>query len=156
MDFQEIDLPAVGKKYIINLNDLDIVVIHHNTGKKELYFVKDDEVLYNIEFSENVAKDLGMILTGTFYQTLSPDKVDFIINQMVMEWIKIKDYPKLHNKTITELDIRRNTGCTVIAVIRGKEFFINPDPYNFKFNPQDTIILVANREQLKKFFEYIR
>lgn len=110
MEFQEVDLPAVGKKYIINLDNLDIVVIYHNTGKRELYFVKDDEVLYNIEFSENIAKNLGMILTGAFYQTLSPDKVDFIINQVVMEWIKIKHYPKLHNKTIAELDIRKKYG----------------------------------------------
>ncbi|MCX7871135.1 MAG: potassium transporter TrkA [bacterium] len=155
MEFQEIDLPAVGKKYIINLDNLDIVVIYHNTGKRELYFVKDDEVLYNIEFSENIAKNLGMILTGAFYQTLSPDKVDFIINQVVMEWIKIKHYPKLHNKTIAELDIRKNTGCTIIAVIRDGQFFINPDPYQFKFDPKDTIIVVSNREQLEKFFKYI-
>lgn len=117
MEFQEIDLPAVGKKYIINLDNLDIVVIYHNTGKRELYFVKDDEVLYNIEFSENIAKNLGMILTGAFYQTLSPDKVDFIINQVVMEWIKIKHYPKLHNKTIAELDIRKNTGCLLLLLL---------------------------------------
>ncbi|MGB9638449.1 MAG: cation:proton antiporter regulatory subunit [bacterium] len=155
MDFQEIDLPAVGKKYIINSDNVDIVVIYHNTGKRELYFIKDDEVLYNIEFSENISKNLGMILTGTFYQTLEPDKVDFIINQIVMEWIKIKDYPKLHNKTIAELDIRKNTGCTIIAVIRNQEFFINPDPYQFRFSPNDTIIVVSNREQLKKFFKYI-
>ena len=106
-----------------------------------------------------------MILTGTFYQSLSPDKVDFISDkevdfitnkQILMEWINLKNYSKLHNKTIAELDIRKNTGATIISVIKNNEFIINPDPYNFKFEPNDTIIVISNREQLKKFLEYIK
>ena len=155
MDFKEFDLPGVGKKYTLELPDVEIVVIHHNTGRRELYFIKEEEVLYNIELSENISKNLGMILTGTFYQTLEFDKVDFIINQMIIEWVKLKDYPKLHYKTIAELDIRKKTGCNIIAVVRDKNFYINPDPYEFKFEPTDIIIVVSNREQLKNFFNYI-
>ena len=40
IDFNKVDLPGVGKKYIISLNYIDIVVIHYNTGKKEFIFHK--------------------------------------------------------------------------------------------------------------------
>ncbi|MCS7165388.1 MAG: TrkA C-terminal domain-containing protein [Candidatus Calescibacterium sp.] len=153
--FEEIDLPGIGRKYVIKTYDKEIQVIVYETGIKQVYFVKDDEVVFEFTLTSEEAKRLGLILTEAFYQTVSKDKLEYIQDQLIFEWIKISDRSPFVGRTLSDLEVRKKTGASVVAVIRGKEFFPNPDPYSFKFLPNDTIICIGNRKQLKDLEKYI-
>jgi CPA2 family monovalent cation:H+ antiporter-2 len=52
-------------------------------------------------------------------------------------------------KTLKELDIRKNTGATVIAIARNGEAITNPGP-DFTLNPDDIVVLLGAHADLDK------
>ncbi|MEN3015124.1 MAG: TrkA C-terminal domain-containing protein [bacterium] len=154
--FEEIDLPGIGKKYIINIPEYEINVIVYESGIKHLYFLKEDEIVFEVTLTREDSKNLGMILTETFYKTVTKDKVEYFQKQIIFEWLKIPSGSKFIDKTISELDIRAKTGVSVIGVVRKEEFILNPDPINFKLNKEDILVCVGNRQQLNELERYIR
>jgi K+/H+ antiporter YhaU regulatory subunit KhtT len=52
-------------------------------------------------------------------------------------------------KTLRELDIRKNTGATVIAIARGGEANTNPGP-DFQLQPDDIVVLIGGHGELDK------
>jgi len=66
MPITESDLPGVGKKFEINLDDGEMVVVIHNTGKREVFRRPnpdaDSEKVF--EFSDDLARTIGSIIGG--------------------------------------------------------------------------------------------
>jgi len=67
-----------------------------------------------------------------------------------MEWIKITKDSTLANKKIEELKIRKITGVSITTIIRGETVIPNPRSSEV-LQPNDTIIIVGNNEQIKNF-----
>ena len=61
---------------------------------------------------------------------------------------------KMIGKSIQETDIRRNTGCSIIAINQGDGLLINPDPA-VTMNANSEIILIGSQESEKIFVDYI-
>jgi len=57
-------------------------------------------------------------------------------------------------RTLGELDLRRRTGATVIAVVRNEESFASPGA-EFGVREQDTLVLVANHRDIDRAFRYL-
>jgi CPA2 family monovalent cation:H+ antiporter-2 len=57
-------------------------------------------------------------------------------------------------KALTELDLRRTTGATVIAVVRGSQTEVNPGG-EFKFETEDIVVLLGSPEQIEMATEEI-
>ncbi|HET9530908.1 MAG TPA: cation:proton antiporter [Blastocatellia bacterium] len=57
-------------------------------------------------------------------------------------------------RTLGELDLRKQTGATVIAAIRAGHSEINPGP-GFKFEPDDIIVLLGSPEEIEQAIEQI-
>jgi Trk K+ transport system NAD-binding subunit len=60
----------------------------------------------------------------------------------------------LTGKTLAENQIRRKTGCNVIAIRSGDSFIINPDP-TVKLNINEELILIGTAEAEKEFKEVL-
>jgi CPA2 family monovalent cation:H+ antiporter-2 len=61
--------------------------------------------------------------------------------------IQIQPESPASGKSLRELDIRRNTGATVIAIARNGEAVPNPGP-DFKLEPDDIIVLLGAHREL--------
>lgn len=61
----------------------------------------------------------------------------------------------LNYKTIKELQVRKKTGVTIIAVRRGKEIHSNPEP-DFKFKQDDFILFTGDREHMNTALNYFQ
>ena len=73
-----------------------------------------------------------------------------MMKNVTMEWIKITDDSTLTNKKIEELEIRKITGVSITTIIRGETVIPNPRSSEV-LQPQDTIIIIGNNEQIKNF-----
>jgi TrkA domain protein len=74
---QESDLPGVGKKHVIDLRgEGELVVVTHNTGKREVFRRSDpdadSEKLF--ELSDQLARTVGTILEGAYFQPVEAEK----------------------------------------------------------------------------------
>ena len=69
-----------------------------------------------------------------------------------LDVFKVKMPPSLVGKTIATSSIRRNTGCTVIALDIDRELQINPDPAQ-SLPAEGEIILIGSTEAENRFLE---
>ncbi|MCH7400926.1 potassium channel family protein [Belliella kenyensis] len=69
-----------------------------------------------------------------------------------LDLIKVTVPQKLIGKSIIESDIRKETGCTVIAVKHDEETMINPDP-KMVLKEGQKIILIGTVDAENRFFE---
>jgi len=151
---KETDLPGIGKKYGVLLKSgKELVIIIHNTGRREIYLMEDEEPSCFIELTDEEARDLGFLLAGATYQPVSSEKMEMILQQVVMEWVKVEEGSNFAGKTIAQLEIRRKTGVSIIAIERGGKVIPSPDPYTEKIEVGDTLISVGTRQQIKSFLE---
>ncbi len=157
MQFRETDLPGVGKRYTLELEDGgELTLIIHNTGRRELYIIEEDEEEPTcvISLTEDEAKELGFLLAGTTYQPVAPERMELIMKEMVMEWVKVGERSNLVNRTIAEAQIRKKTGASIVAIIRGEDMLVNPDPNTTSIMPGDILVVAGTRQQIKNFLEY--
>ncbi len=158
MFVKEGELPGVGKKYSMKTSSGDtIVVVIHYSGKREVYYFEDDseEPTAVIELTDEEARTLGTILVGALFQpTSDEEKIGFLMKHLAFEWIKVPENSFLANRTIKELDIRKNYGVIVVAVVRDENVVVSPSPL-FKIEPGDTLVVVGNIENIKKFSKLV-
>ena len=157
MRFRETDLPGVGKRYTLELEGGgELTLIIHNTGRREIYIIEEEEEdpTCVISMTEDEAKELGFLLAGTTYQPIAPEKMELIMKEMVMEWVKVGEGANISGKTIAEAQIRKRTGASIVAIIRGSDMFVNPDPNETRIQSGDTLVVAGTRGQLKNFLEF--
>lgn len=158
---REAELPGLGKKYQLRLDDGEqIVVIIHDDGNREIFYFNDDEdePLASITLSDQESRQLGSIIGGAFYQPKKLEKLDAAIAELRIEWLKVRTSSEICGKTIGELELRKNHGVIIIAVMAdkgkgGKEILsINPGP-GYMFEPGHTVIAAGRYDKIKQIEE---
>ncbi len=150
---KECDLPGIGKKFTLELDSGDkLVVVIHFSGEREVFkFTKDnDEPSSVTTLTDEEAHQIGAILSGTYFQPVMEDEQKLMMKNVTMEWIKITDDSSLANKKLEELNIRKITGVSITTIIRGETVIPNPRSSEV-LQPQDTVIIIGNNEQIKNF-----
>ncbi|MFC4359829.1 cation:proton antiporter regulatory subunit [Halobium salinum] len=154
MTVYESDLPGVGKKHEIELDDGSrLVVVTHNTGKREVFRREDpdadSEKLF--ELPDSMARQVGTILEGAYFQPVRTDLMETVLEgDTVLEWVGIDDDDPIAGKTLAESGVRQRTGATVIAIQRSGEAITNPGA-DTRVEPGDTLIVIGSREQCQDF-----
>jgi TrkA domain protein len=150
----ESDLPGVGKKHEIELGDGSrLVVVTHNTGKREVYrradADADSEKLF--ELPDQLARQVGTILEGAYFQPVRSQSIETLLGgDTLIEWVEIPDDSELAGQTLGEADLRRETGANVIVVQRGDTTITNPGG-DTRLEAGDTLLAVGPREACRTF-----
>ena len=93
---------------------------------------------------------------------VTPDVIEFVDRLTIegettanLEEIAVNDLPEKYlNKTILDLDLRKQTGCTVIGFRNpDKEYLINPEA-NIKLVANSQLIVLGRPEQILKLREF--
>jgi TrkA domain protein len=153
MDVKEHDLPGVGKKFAIATNGGDrMTVIIHNTGHREIYHFREGEdyPFHALRLDDAEARKFGAILGGAYFQPPMAESMDMVLDRLSIEWLKITPASPLAGRTIEQSGIRRQTGASVIAILRNGEAHPNPQPAD-TLHPGDTLMVVGDREQVVRF-----
>ncbi len=82
------------------------------------------------------------------------DQIARIIAAGTTEVFYVMQNSKAAGKTIKELAIRKQTGATVISVVRGNEHHPTP-PVDFKFEEGDMVVLMGIHAEVEKAVEYL-
>jgi TrkA domain protein len=153
----ESDLPGVGKKHEIELDDdARLVVVTHNTGKREVFrradADADAEKLF--ELSDPLARRVGTILEGAYFQPVRTEGVETALDEnSVLEWVTVAAGSPLDGQTLGDADVRAETGASVIAVQRDGETVANPDA-GFRVRAGDTLVAIGARAECRAFRSY--
>ena len=154
MTVYESDLPGVGKKHEVELGDGSrLVVVTHNTGKREVYRRQsedaDSEKLF--ELPDQLARQVGTILEGAYFQPVRSQSIETLLGgDTLIEWVEVPDDSALVGKTLGEADLRQETGANVIIVQRGDVTITNPGG-DTELRAGDTLLAVGPRDACRTF-----
>lgn len=159
-EIRESDLPGIGRKFTIDTDDGDnMVIVIHDDGKREVFhFDADDpeEYLSMITLEDHEARQVAGILGGLSYMPKDLATTEITLKDLCIEWYKVKKNDSFVGKSIADTNFRQNIGVTVIAVIeKNHQQTINPGP-DYIFPPESTIVIVGERKNIKAFKKYIQ
>jgi len=101
-------------------------------------------------------QELAFIMGGVRYQPLPADKMSLIFRELIIEWITVEIKCLMAHKTLADLAVRRKTGASVIAILRGETIIPTPDPYKERIQPGDQLVAVGTRSQIESLLSFCR
>ncbi len=153
MPITESDLPGVGKKFEIDLADGEMIVVIHNTGKRELFYRPepnaDSEKVF--EFSDDLARKIGSIIEGAHFQPIEPATQETTLpGGILLEWYELYPGSPLIGETLESADVGNRSGFTIVAIQRDDTTIDSP-PADTVLHEGDTVIGVGTRENCEAF-----
>lgn len=150
---QETELPGIGKKFSFLISSGEkIVLVVHLTGEREVFIFrpKEEEPCFQLSLTDEEAREMALILGGAAYEPTPLPQAEIVLKGMVIEWLTVTPGSPLVGNTIANLQIRKRTGVSVIAIKRKGEIIPNPDPSEIIVEG-DTLLLIGTGEQMLRF-----
>ena len=149
MTVYETDVPGVGKKFEVEIDgDERLVVLLHHDGKREVFYKpdadSDAERLFTLR--GRLAREVGAILQGAYFQPVETEDVEVPLGEAIIEWLDVSEGSPLADRTLAEAHIRRETGASIIAIQRDAETIANPDPTE-TIAAGDILVTLGTREE---------
>jgi TrkA domain protein len=157
MSISEQDLPGIGRRYDLPLEaGRRLTIIVHHSGRRDLYFFERsaESPAWALELTDDQARRIGAILGGAFFKPAVVEQIESIVGEFVVDWIALTAGDRAVGKSITELQIRRQTGMSVVAIVRGKKTLTAPDPDEV-LEIGDRLVVVGRHNDLPRFLEYV-
>lgn len=158
MTIYESDLPGVGKKFEVELeDDSRLVIVTHNTGKREVYLKPDADADGDklFEVSDRLARKIGTILEGAYFQPVQAEAVETMLSdETYLEWYTVTVSAEIAGQSLAEADIRDRTGVSIVAIQRGDELISPPTPETV-LEIDDTVVVIGDREDCTRFEELL-
>ena len=153
----ESDLPSVGKKFVLKTSsNATLTIIIYLSGRREVYY-EDQKSNERIVFSltDEEARKISPILGGTYFRPTVIDQLQAALTKGVnIEWVRVPKTSQITGKVIKELDIRKITNTSIIAIVSGNETIPNPSP-STKISADDVLVVIGTPENINKLRELI-
>jgi TrkA domain protein len=157
MSISEQDLPGIGRRYeIIAARGQRVVLIIHHSGRRDLYVMdrhREDPTCV-VELTDDQARRIGAILGGAFFKPAVVEEIERVVGEFIVDWVTLSEDAVAVGRSIGDLQVRRRSGMTVIAVVRGKKTITGPDPSEM-LAAGDRLVVVGRREDLPKFVDLV-
>jgi CPA2 family monovalent cation:H+ antiporter-2 len=154
----------VRTRYLIEVDDLkmlgaDEVIPEEFETSIEIF----SRVLHRYSFPRNAILDMVDKIRSHSYTALRDvdlprrhlfDKYEWL-PEIEIDGYRIPEDSHLDNRTIKELQIRKKTGVTVIAVRRGKTVHSNPEP-DFRLKAGDFLLFTGDRDSMNNALDYLK
>jgi TrkA domain protein len=156
LDFVVDDLPGIGRSYqMTGTNGGRITVVIHHSGRRVVYGrnAGADEASA-VELSDHQARKLGAILGGAYFKPAVVEEVEAVFEDLLIDWVALEPNSPGADKSIAELEIRRATGVTIIAIIRGDQAITAPEPSE-SMRAGDRLVVVSRPQDLGPFRDLV-
>lgn len=144
-------LPGVGSR--LDLHDADgrpLHAVRRRSGHVELHTADTA-----VELDPVAASTVGAFISGHF--RLSPEAADRLgdaLGGLVIDWVRVGPGDAAVGRTIEELAIRQRTGATVIAVLRGSQPLVAPDP-SLRLERRDDLVFACRDADRSGFLRFL-
>ena len=152
----------VRTKYLAEVDDLtalgaDEVIPEEFETSIEIFA----RVLNRYRFPRNVIMDMAERIRSNSYTALRSIDLpkrhifaqDTLLPEIALDGISLPEHSPLAGRSIAELEIRKKTGVTVIAVRRADTVLTNPAPV-FRFQEGDVVLFTGDMKSMNRAFAY--
>jgi TrkA domain protein len=103
-----------------------------------------------MSLTDRQARSLGAVLGGAYFKPAMVEEIEEVIGNLLIDWVTLPESSTAVGRTIGELEIRKRTRMTVVAIVRGGQPLVAPEPTE-AFEAQDQLVVVGRREDLAGF-----
>jgi TrkA domain protein len=107
-----------------------------------------------VELTDDQARRIGAILGGAFFKPAVVEEIERVVGEFVVDWVTVGEDAPAIGRSIQDLQVRRRSGMSVVAIVRGKQTITGPDP-NEVLAVGDRLVVVGRREDIPKFLEIV-
>ena len=150
------DLPGIGRRYeMTGTNGGRIIVIITHSGRRMVHGLNPGvDQASAVELTDQQARKLGAILGGAFFKPAVVEEVEAVFEDLLIDWVALEPNSPGADKSIAELEIRRTTGVTIIAIIRGAQVITAPQPSEI-MRVGDRLVVVSRPQDLGPFRDLV-
>ncbi|MDQ0352255.1 TrkA domain protein [Alkalibacillus filiformis] len=157
MEFKETDLPGVGKKVsFINSDGLYTVLVLHHSGKRELYFLEDeddDEPIFSTTFTSEETKELGVKLLGSRDEGVDEgqfEQLSLVRKKTLVDWVEVKKGSSIIGQSVDRAQKMVDDEVSIVAIFRGGECITKPNDEE-KIEAKDTLMALGKKKVIEEF-----
>jgi TrkA domain protein len=107
-----------------------------------------------LALTDRQARTLGAVLSGAYFTPAVVDEMDAVIGDILIDWVTLRPDSPGADRSIAELEIRRRTRMTVVAVARDGGTIIAPEPTEV-LRAGDRLVVVGRPEDLAAFTRHV-
>lgn len=145
-------LPGVGMRHdFVTRGDRRVGVIAHRAGHRELIIYAEndpDAVAETVRLEEDDAFTLAELL-GASTVTKALSEIRQSVEGLSLDWLPIGERWWCSGHTIADSQMRRRTGVSIVAIIRGDETIPSPEPHE-RLLAGDTVVVVGTPQGLQR------
>jgi TrkA domain protein len=79
-----------------------------------------------VRLSDVQSRTVGSILGGAFFKTAAVEELETVLRQLTIDWVAVPDGSPLAGNPIGSAEVRRRTGVTILAIVRGHQVLTGP------------------------------
>jgi TrkA domain protein len=150
------DLPGIGRRYeMTGTNGGRIIVIITHSGHRTVHGLDPGaDQASAVELTDRQARTLGAILGGAFFKPAVVEELEAVFGNLLIDWVTLEEASPGAGKTIGELQIRRRTGVTIVAIVRDSQAITAPEPSD-TLRAGDRLIIICRQQDIGPFHQLV-
>ena len=154
----EQDLPGIGRSYTFTGDGgTRVMVVMHHSGRRDVYVLPTghDRAAAIVTLTDDQARRLGAVLSGRTSSHRRSRAVEAVVGGLLIDWATVRPDSPAAGRSIAELEIRRRTRMTVVAIIRRDDTsVIAPEP-DETIRAGDQLVVAGRPEDLPRFLDLV-
>jgi K+:H+ antiporter subunit KhtT len=153
---REQELPGIGRRYSLPAESGVVDVVIHHSGRRDIYLTDAAGHLPPsvASMSDDQARRLGAVLAGAYFQPTLTRRIEAVVGGLLIEWTTIAADSPGAGRSIADLQVRRQTRMTIVAILRGDDVVMVPEPFEV-LQPGDRVVVIGRPEDLDGFISHV-
>ncbi len=149
---------AINEEHTEELHQAGVYEVVQPEFEASLEFTRQALLHLNISIKEiqqltdAIRREMYAPLYESNYSYRTIAQLQSACNLIDLNWVTIAEGSPVIGRSIRELQIRKRTGVSVVAVLRDGSLLMNPDP-DFRFEQKDLVGVVSEPQQLDHFID---
>ncbi len=150
------DLPGIGRRYeLTGTNGGRLIVIIDHSGRRIVHGRSPGaDQASAVELTDQQARKVGAILGGAFFKPAVVEELEAVFGSLLIDWVTLQEASPGAGKTIGELQIRRRTGVTIVAIVREDQAITVPEPSE-RLRAGDRLVMIGRRQDSGPFHKLV-
>ena len=153
---REQELPGIGRRYSVQADGGELSVVIHHSGRRDVYLTDASGHLPPsvATLSDDQARRLGAVLAGAYFQPTVSRQIEAVVGGLLIDWVTVTGDSPGAGRSIADLQVRRQTRMTIVAILRGDDVVVVPEPTEV-LHSGDRVVVVGRPKDLDGFVRHV-